>query len=74
MAEGEYDKAIELQVAYLTKQRAELEKEIKAELLKQNPQPSPESGAKTYTRAEIMAIADAEQRQRLIAEHIDLFR
>lgn len=73
MAEGEYDKAIELQVSYLTKQRAEIEKEIKAELLKSNPQPSPESGAKTYTKAEIMAIADAEQRQRLIAENIQLF-
>lgn len=74
MAEGEYDKAIELQVSYLTKQRTELEKEIRAELLRQNPQPSPENGSKTYTKAEIMAISDAEQRQRLIAEHIDLFR
>lgn len=73
MAEGEYDRAIELQVAYLTKQRAELEKEIKAELLKKNPQPTPENGSKTYTKAEIMAITDASERQRLIAENINLF-
>jgi hypothetical protein len=74
MAEGDYDRAIELQVSYLKKQKTELEKEIRAELLRQNPQPSPENGSKTYTKAEIMAIPDAEVRQRLIAEHIDLFR
>lgn len=74
MADGEFDKAIEVQNAYLLKQRNELEKEIKADLLRQNPQPNPESGGKTWTKAEIMAVADAQERQRLIAQHIDLFQ
>lgn len=74
MAEGEFDKALEVQNAYLLKQRGELEKEIKADLLKKNPQPNPENGGKTWTKAEIMAVSDAQERQRLIAEHINLFQ
>ena len=73
MANGEYDKAIETQTAYLLKERSEIEKKIKADLLKQNPQPQPEGESKTWTKAEIMAVKDASERQALIAKHIDLF-
>lgn len=73
MAECKFDEAVDKQVVYLQKQQAEMEKTIKADLLKQNPQPSPEGGEKTYTKAEIMAIPDAQERQRLIAKYIHLF-
>lgn len=74
MAEGNYDKAIEKQMAYLEKERAELEKTIKADLMRQNPQPTPQSGGKSMTKQEIMAIKDPVERQQAIARNITLFQ
>ncbi len=43
-ANGEISKAIEKQNAYLEQAHKELEKRIKADLLKENPQPTPANG------------------------------
>lgn len=73
-ADGNYAGAIDKQNEYLEKYHSNLEKEIKAELLKKNPQATPESGNKTYkTKDEIMAIKDTATRQQAIAENMNLF-
>jgi hypothetical protein len=73
MADGEYDKALEKQTEYLAKDRDTLEKQIKSDLMKQNPQPRPQNGGATKTKEEIMAIADTDLRQAEIAKNIHLF-
>lgn len=74
-ANGDIALAIGKQNAYLAKERTELEKTIKAELLQQNPQPNPQNnGGATMTKEEIMAVTDPLQRQQLIAQNINLFR
>ena len=74
MADGEYDKAIEKQTEYLSKDRETLEKQIKSELMKQNPQAQPQnSGGSVKTKEEIMAIKDPVERQAAIAKNINLF-
>lgn len=51
-----------------------LEKELKADNIKNLHAPDSKGGAKPpKTKAEIMAIKDFEERQRLIAEHQELF-
>ena len=72
-AEGDYSSAIDKQNAYLEKENAETEKRIKDELMKQNPQANPQGSSAPKTRADIMAIQDAQQRQKAIAENIHLF-
>jgi hypothetical protein len=57
------------------KDRAELEKTIRAELLKTNPQPSAQGASPTAkTKADIMAIQDYELRQAAIAQNMHLFK
>lgn len=56
------------------KQTAEIEKRIKAELLKNQPEPTPQGQTTRKTKEEILAVSDSIERQRLIAENIDLFR
>ena len=73
MADGEFDKALEKQTEYLTKDKAELEKQIKADLLKQNPQARPQNGGASKTKEEILAIKDTALRQAEIAKNIHLF-
>ena len=53
----------------------EFEKNLRADVFRQNPHPT-NSGeeTKTYTKADIMKVKDAEERQRLIAENIELFQ
>lgn len=72
-SDGEIDKAIKKQNEYFANYRKEIEREVKAELLKQNPQPTPQSGS-TMTREQILAIADPVERQKKIAENIVLFK
>ena len=73
-AEGEFATAIDKQNEYLAKYHSELEKTIKADLMKKNPQPTPESGNTTYnSKDEIMAIKDTATRQKAIAENMHLF-
>ena len=73
-ADGDYATAIDKQNEYLAKYHGELEKSIKADLMKQNPQPNPQNGGATYkTKDEIMAIKDTATRQKAIADNITLF-
>ena len=74
-ANGDYASAIDKQNEYLAKYHCELEKTIKAELLKQNPQPTAQSGNNTYkSKDEIMAIKDTATRQKAIADNLNLFQ
>ena len=74
MADGEYDKALEKQTEYLAKDRDTLEKQIKADLMKQNPQAQAQSNSSAAkTKDEIMAIKDPVERQAEIAKNINLF-
>lgn len=50
------------------------EKDIRADVVRNTPHPQNNTaGAGGITRQQIMAIKDTEQRQKLIAEHIELF-
>jgi hypothetical protein len=74
LAEGKIVEALKKFKEFRVKDRAEMEKRIKAELMKQNPQASAQTANPTAkTKDEIMAIVDAEERQRAIAENIHLF-
>ena len=73
-ADGKIVEALKKFKEFRAKDRSELEKRIKSELMKQNPQPSAQNANPTAkTKAEIMAIRDAVERQKAIAENIHLF-
>jgi hypothetical protein len=75
MADGKFDDAIDRQNAYLATENAEIEKRIKDELMKNNPQPNPQNQSQTFkSKDEIMAIKDTQARQKAIAENINLFQ
>lgn len=74
-ADGDFATAIDKQNEYLAKYHSEMEKTIKADLMRQNPQPQPQSGNNTYkTKDEIMAIKDTATRQKAIADNLNLFQ
>lgn len=73
MAEGDFEKALEKQAAYMEKYEKEIEARIKEELMQQNPSATAQSGESTVTRATIMAIQDPVERQAMIAKHLNLF-
>ena len=73
-ADGKIVEAMKKHKEYRAKDRDELKKSIKAELMKENPQATAASGKPAKTKDEIMAIKDAEERQRAIAENIALFQ
>lgn len=74
-ANGEYETALDKQNEYLVSYHSEMEKSIKAELMKKNPQANPQGGNVTYkSKDEIMAIKDTATRQKAIAENINLFQ
>lgn len=73
-ADGKIVEALKKFKEFRAKDRSELEKRIKSELMKQNPQPSAQTPNPTAkTKADIMAIRDAVERQKAIAENIHLF-
>ena len=72
-AEGNLEKAIDKQNAYLEKYTKELETKIKAELMQTNPQATAQSGKTALTKADIVAIKDPIERQQAIAKNIHLF-
>lgn len=72
-ADGKIDVAIKAQNEYWKNQLAQQAKEIKADLMKQNPQATAQGNSSRMTKEEIMRVADFEQRQALIAQNIDLF-
>lgn len=73
-ADGEILNALKELKVLILKSHAEIETKVRDELMQKNPQPSPEGGKSTMTREEIMRIADPVERQKAIAENIDLFR
>ena len=73
-ADGEVKKALAKFKEWRKKDRTEIEKSIRDELMKQNPQPSAQTTTAVKTRADILAIQDAEQRQTAIAQNIHLFQ
>ena len=73
-ADGKIVEALKKFKEFRAKDRTEMEKRIKTDLMKQNPQPAAQNGATTAkTKSDIMAIVDAEERQKAIAENIHLF-
>ena len=74
-ADGKLVEGMSKHKAYREKAKGELEKKIKSELMKQNPQHSAQVGTLTYkSKDEIMAIKDTQTRQKAIAENINLFQ
>lgn len=74
LADGKIVDALKAFKEFRAKDRAEIEKKIRAELLKQNPQPKAQTTGGGYkSKDEIMAIKDVVQRQKAIAENIHLF-
>lgn len=69
-ADGDHEKVIANHAAFI----AANEKHIKASVLGDMPTPPAGSGTKTVTQDDIMAIKDDAERQRMIAEHLDLFQ
>lgn len=62
MAEGKYDEAIDKQNAYIATETAEIEKRIKDELMKQNPQAQAgNDGAGTITKEQFDQMTVAER-------------
>lgn len=74
LADGETLSALKELKVLITKSHAEIETRVRDELMQKNPQPSPEGGKSSLTREEILRIADTAERQKAIAENIDLFR
>ncbi len=73
MADGKYDEAIDKQNAYLATETAEIEKRIKDELMKQNPQAQAgNGGAGTITKEQFNQMTVAE-RTKLYKEQPDVY-
>lgn len=73
-ADGDIKGALKQFKEWRASYRSELEKEIKAELMRQNGTPTPQQSSATKTKEQIMAIKDPVERQREIANNIKLFQ
>lgn len=69
LAEGNFEKVF----ANGEKAKAEMEKSIKADILRGTPKPGSFGGADGVTKSDIMKIKDSVERQKAIAENIELF-
>lgn len=70
-AEGDMDTVLENGMTY----RTEMEKAFKANALKDTPHPEGKgNGSKKMTKDDILKIKDASERQKAIAENIELFQ
>lgn len=69
LAEGNMEKVF----ANSAKHQAELEKRVKADVLKSTPKPQNEDGGKPKTLSEIGQIKDAAERQAAIAQNLELY-
>lgn len=67
--EGNTEKMFENQQKFI----AERDKAMKVERLKQTPKPAAGDGSTAITKAEIMKIRDATERQAMISENLELF-
>lgn len=72
-AEGDIKGALKAFKAWRVSYKAELEKTIKAELMKDNPQATAQGGKSTKTKEDIMKIKDPVERQKEIAKNLHLF-
>ena len=69
LADGDMAKVFENGEKY----KAELEKRVKAEVLKDTPKPKTDNGGKPKTLEEIGQIKDASERQAAIARNLELY-
>lgn len=73
-AQASVDNDFEKVFAAIEKYKANLEKAIKAELVKSTPRPDGKGGATAAkTKEDIMKIKDPSERQKAIAENLNLF-
>lgn len=69
LADGDMAKVFENGEKY----RAELEKKVKAEVLKETPKPGTDNGGKAKSLEDISKIKDASARQAAIAQNLELY-
>lgn len=72
-AEGDFATAIDKQNEYLIKYHGELEKTIKADLMKQNPQPQPQNGNGGITKEQFDAMG-VQERTKLYNEQPEVYK
>lgn len=72
-ADGKIKEALAKHKEWRKKDREEMKKSIREELMQTNPQPSAQSSTAVKSKADILAIQDYEARQKAIAENIHLF-
>lgn len=74
MAEGKYDEAIDKQNAYLASEASAMEQRIKADLMKQNPQPQAgNEGGNVITKEQFASMGVAE-RTKLFNEQPEVYK
>lgn len=71
--DGDIKSALKAFKTWRVSYKSELEKTIKADLMKDNPKATAQSGKSTKTKEEIMSIKDTAERQKAIAENFSLF-
>lgn len=69
LADGNFDKVF----ANSEKFKTEMEKKIKADILKDTPRPGTDNGGKAMTVDDISKIRDASERQAAIANNLELY-
>jgi hypothetical protein len=74
LVEGKITEALDVINDYLTKYHADMKKTIEDELMANNPDATPQGQKRVLTKADIAAIEDPVERQRLIAENIHLYK
>jgi hypothetical protein len=72
-ANGDFATAIDKQNEYLAKYHSELEKNIKADLMKQNPQPQPQNGNGGITKEQFDAMG-VQERTKLYNEQPEVYK
>ncbi len=73
-AEGDFTTAIDKQNEYLAKYHSEMEKTIKADLMKQNPQPNPANPNGNSITKEQFADMGVRERTKLFNENPELYK
>jgi hypothetical protein len=74
MADGKYDEAIDKQNTYLASEATAMEQRIKAELMQQNPQASPQNGGNGAVTKEQFASMGVAERTKLFNEQPELYK
>jgi hypothetical protein len=74
MADGKYDEAIDKQNTYLASEATAMEQRIKAELMQQNPQASPQNGGNGAVTKEQFAAMGVAERTKLFNEQPEVYK